>query len=47
MDEKGFEDALSLYLTFEKNFKGERLKSYGEQLGVEDRHGQPKRIFEY
>lgn len=41
---KGFEDALHLYLTFEEDFKLERLESYVEQLGVEDYYAELRRI---
>ena len=44
MDGKDFEDALHLHLTFEEEFKLERLESYVEQLGVEDYYAELRRI---
>jgi len=44
MEGKDFEDALHLYLTFEEQFKVERLESYVEQLGVEDYYAELRRI---
>ncbi|MFB6178649.1 MAG: hypothetical protein ABEI77_02860 [Halorientalis sp.] len=41
---KDFEDALHLYLTFEDQFKKERLEAYVEQLGVEDYYAELRGI---
>jgi hypothetical protein len=41
---KDFEDALHLYLTFEEQFKGERLEQYVTELGVEDYYAELQAI---
>jgi len=41
---KGFNDALHLYLTFEKRLNTEKLEQYVTELGIEDYDGELRRV---